>query len=48
MSEVGITCCPSKKQSGAITDDWNRDLGLDLDAIRDWNVAAVVTLAPPA
>ena len=26
---------------------WNRDLSIDLDAIRDWGAAAVVTLVEP-
>jgi ADP-ribosyl-[dinitrogen reductase] hydrolase len=47
MGSVGITFCPGKKQSGAMTGGWDRDLDLDLDAIRDWNAAAVVTLVEP-
>jgi len=41
---IGITFCPGKKQRGAFTGDWNRDLGLDLAAIEGWGAAAVVTL----
>jgi ADP-ribosyl-[dinitrogen reductase] hydrolase len=44
MGAVGMTFCPGKKQSGAMTGGWDRDLGLDLDAIRAWGAAAVVTL----
>lgn len=42
--KIGITFCPGKKQKGAFTGDWERDLNLDLDMIEDWNAAAVVTL----
>lgn len=31
-------------QPGAMSGSWNRDLGLDLDAIADWGAVAVVTL----
>jgi hypothetical protein len=27
--------------------EWNRDLALDLDKVRDWGAAAVVTLLEP-
>jgi ADP-ribosyl-[dinitrogen reductase] hydrolase len=41
---VGITFCPGKKQPGALTGAWDRDLGIDLDLIRYWGAVAVVTL----
>lgn len=41
---IGITFCPGKVQPGAMSGSWNRDLGLDLDAIRDWGAVAMVTL----
>lgn len=41
---VGITFCPGKKQKDAMTGGWNRDLGVDLDAIAAWGAAAIVTL----
>jgi ADP-ribosyl-[dinitrogen reductase] hydrolase len=41
---IGITFCPGKKQPGAFTGSWDRDLDLDCDAIREWGAAAVVTL----
>jgi ADP-ribosyl-[dinitrogen reductase] hydrolase len=41
---VGVTFCPGKKDNNAMTGSWDRDLGTDLDAIRDWGAAAVVTL----
>ncbi|MCU9838464.1 ADP-ribosylglycohydrolase family protein [Ruegeria sp. WL0004] len=44
MGRIGITFCPGKVQAGAMTGSWNRDLGLDLDAVRDWGAVVVVTL----
>jgi ADP-ribosyl-[dinitrogen reductase] hydrolase len=41
---VGLTLCPGKKQVGALTGTWDRDLTIDVDAIDNWNAAAVVTL----
>jgi ADP-ribosyl-[dinitrogen reductase] hydrolase len=35
---IGITFCPGKVQPGAMSGSWNRDLGLDLDAIADWGL----------
>jgi hypothetical protein len=31
----------------AVTGEWDRDLALDLDRVRDWGAAAVVTLLEP-
>jgi ADP-ribosyl-[dinitrogen reductase] hydrolase len=31
---IGLTFCPGKKQPGAMSGDWERDLAADLDAIR--------------
>jgi ADP-ribosyl-[dinitrogen reductase] hydrolase len=44
FGRVGITFCPGKYDPYAMTGFWDRDLDLDLDAIRDWGAAAVVTL----
>jgi ADP-ribosyl-[dinitrogen reductase] hydrolase len=41
---VGITFCPGKYDPSAMSGCWDRDLDLDLDTIRDWGAAAVVTL----
>ena len=41
---VGITFCPGKYQPDAATGHWERDLAIDLDAIRDWGADALVTL----
>ena len=44
---IGVTFCPGKKDSNAMTGGWDRDLGLDLDAIVEWGAAVVVTLVEP-
>lgn len=44
---VGVTFCPGKYDPYGMTGAWDRDLALDLDAIRDWGAAAVVTLLEP-
>jgi ADP-ribosyl-[dinitrogen reductase] hydrolase len=41
---IGITFCPGKKQPNALTGRWDRDLCTDIEAIRSWGAAAVVTL----
>lgn len=41
---IGITFCPGKKQPGAMSGNWLRDLDLDCDAIQAWGAAAVVSL----
>lgn len=47
LGRVGITFCPGKCDRHAMTGEWVRDLALDLDGIRDWGAAAVVTLLEP-
>jgi ADP-ribosyl-[dinitrogen reductase] hydrolase len=47
FGRVGITFCPGKYDRNALTGYWDRDLALDLDAIRNWGAAAVVTLLEP-
>jgi ADP-ribosyl-[dinitrogen reductase] hydrolase len=47
FGRVGITFCPGKYDTHAMSGHWDRDLSLDLDAIRDWGAAAVVTLVEP-
>jgi hypothetical protein len=42
--KIGITFCPGKVQPSAMSGSWDRDLGLDLDAVAAWNAASVVTL----
>ena len=41
---MGLTFCPGKKQQGAISGDWDRDLFTDLEAIKVWGAEALVTL----
>jgi ADP-ribosyl-[dinitrogen reductase] hydrolase len=44
MGKIGLTLCPGKKQTAALTGAWDRDLAMDLDAVQAWNAAVVVTL----
>jgi ADP-ribosyl-[dinitrogen reductase] hydrolase len=44
LGKVGLTFCPGKKQRGAATGHWDRDIGLDLDAVARWGAAIVLTL----
>ncbi|MFN3889563.1 MAG: ADP-ribosylglycohydrolase family protein [Beijerinckiaceae bacterium] len=44
FGRIGVTFCPGKKDAGAMTGAWDRDLDLDAQAIADWGAAAVVTL----
>lgn len=44
---IGITFCPGKHDATAMTGGWARDLGVDLDAMRDWGACMVVTLVEP-
>ena len=41
---LGLSLCPGKVQSGAISGDWNRDLAADLDKISKEGYDAVVSL----
>ena len=41
---IGLTFCPGKKQRGALSGDWDRDLTADLDAIMSSGGKALVTL----
>lgn len=47
FGRIGLTLCPGKYDPKAISGSWDRDLAADLDAIRDWGAAAVVTLLEP-
>lgn len=44
LGRVGLTFCPGKKQPGAMTGAWDRDLDIDLAAIARWRAVLVVTL----
>jgi ADP-ribosyl-[dinitrogen reductase] hydrolase len=41
---IGVTFCPGKHQMGGLGGNWQRDLAIDLDAIRNRGALAVVTL----
>lgn len=41
---VGLTFCPGKKGDALYGGAWDRNLGLDLAVINDWEAAAVVTV----
>ncbi|CAG0929131.1 MAG: phosphatase [Rhodocyclaceae bacterium] len=41
---IGMSLCPGKLQSNALSGNWERDLDLDIDVIRAWGATAVVTL----
>lgn len=45
---IGITFCPGKQDRFAHTGAWERDLGIDLDAIAAWGAKRVLTLVEPA
>src|SRR5271166_3342939 len=36
FGRVGITLCPGKCDPHAMSGEWERDLAVDLDAVRDW------------
>jgi len=41
---IGMTYCPGRKVSYAIGLDWDRDLEIDLQVIRDWGAGTLVSL----
>ena len=41
---IGITPCPGKKDAHGMSGRHDRNLTVDLDAVRDWGAAAVVSL----
>jgi ADP-ribosyl-[dinitrogen reductase] hydrolase len=43
-AEIGMTLCPGKKQSDALSGNWNRDLYTDIAAIAKWGAVAVVSV----
>ena len=42
--KLGITFCPGKKAISAFGPAWDRDLDVDLDAIKEWGTSRVLTL----
>jgi ADP-ribosyl-[dinitrogen reductase] hydrolase len=47
FGRVGITFCPGKFDPEAMSGAWDRELAADLDAIRAWGAATIVTLLEP-
>ena len=47
LGRIGITFCPGKYDPFGRSGAWDRELATDVDAIRDWGAAAVVTLLEP-
>jgi hypothetical protein len=45
---IGITLCPGKHDSSAMTGAWARDLSADIDVIVTWGARLVLTLVEPA
>ena len=41
---IGITLCPGKVQSGAISGSWERDLAIDIQAVKSWGATAWLNL----
>jgi protein-tyrosine phosphatase len=41
---LGVTFCPGKKQSDALSGSWDRDLEADLLAVKQWGAKHLVTL----
>lgn len=41
---VGLTLCPGKHDPDALTARWSRDLEIDVDALRHWGAAAVLSV----
>jgi ADP-ribosyl-[dinitrogen reductase] hydrolase len=41
---IGLTFCPGKRQRGALSGDWDRDLAADLETIKSSGAKALVTL----
>lgn len=47
QGRIGLTFCPGKKQLQALTGGWDRDLGIDLDAVEHSGAAALISLVEP-
>lgn len=44
---IGLTFCPGKRQSNALSGAWDRDLAMDLDTMAAWGCTEVMTLVEP-
>jgi ADP-ribosyl-[dinitrogen reductase] hydrolase len=43
---IGLTFCPGKKQTDALSGVWDRDLDADMKAIKAFGAVALITLMP--
>jgi ADP-ribosyl-[dinitrogen reductase] hydrolase len=43
---IGMTICPGKKQTDALSGAWDRTLDEDMEAIKAFEAAALITLMP--
>jgi len=41
---IGITLCPGKVQPGAVSGSWERDLAIDIQAVKSWGATAWLNL----
>lgn len=41
---IGMSICPGKQQPGARSGSWQRDLDLDINAVKGWGAKAVISL----
>ena len=48
FGRIGVTLCPGKKDEHGLSGRHDRSLAVDLDAVRDWGAAAVVSLVTDA
>jgi len=46
-NKLGLSFCPGKKQTNAMTGIWDRDLATDIKAIKDWGARRVLTILHP-
>lgn len=44
LGTIGMTICPGKRRPSSMSGDWNRDLDIDLQAVKNWGAGIVVTL----
>ena len=45
--QIGMTFCPGKVQSNALTGSWHRDLETDIQAIEAWGASIIISLMQP-
>jgi ADP-ribosyl-[dinitrogen reductase] hydrolase len=45
--KIGITLCPGKIQSGAASGSWERNLAIDIQAVKSWGATAWLNLLTP-